>query len=132
MKAVAVFPGKANSAHLAALDKPSLDSIPNGRGVLVRVLRVVGVLLEPFTVVQKGITQAYEIQRRLRVWRPRKAAVMGAGTIGLLATLSLRLRGIEVTSFSLQPKPNRRASLLEALGARYISTKEMPILNSGK
>src|SRR5438270_1104217 len=40
MKAVAVFPGKANSAHLAALDKPSLDSIPNGRGVLVRVLRV--------------------------------------------------------------------------------------------
>src|SRR5207237_562768 len=40
MKAVAVFPGKANSAHLAALDKPSLDSIPNRRGVLVRVLRV--------------------------------------------------------------------------------------------
>src|SRR5207237_10339687 len=60
-----------------------------------RGLRDVGVLLEPFTVVQKGITQAYEIQRRLRVWRPRKAAVMGAGTIGLLATLSLRLRGIE-------------------------------------
>src|SRR6184192_2654327 len=40
MKAVAVFPGKANSAHLAALDKPSLDSVPDGRGVLVRVLRV--------------------------------------------------------------------------------------------
>src|SRR6184192_3896760 len=40
MKAVAVFPGKANSAHLAALDKPSLDSVPDGRGVLVEVLRV--------------------------------------------------------------------------------------------
>ena len=42
-------------------------------------LREVGVLLEPTTVVEKGIAQAYEIQRRLRVWRPRKAAVMGAG-----------------------------------------------------
>src|SRR5947209_13338578 len=97
-----------------------------------RRLRDVGVLLEPFAVVQKGITQAYEIQRRLRVWHPRKAAVMGAGTIGLLATLSLRLRGIEVTTFSRQPKPNRPALLLEALGARYISTKETPILDGGK
>ncbi len=42
-------------------------------------LREVGVLLEPLTVVEKGIAQAYEIQRRLRVWRPRRAAVMGVG-----------------------------------------------------
>src|ERR1041385_2978272 len=40
MKAVAVTPGKANSAHLAMLEKPSVDSIPGGRGVLVKVLRV--------------------------------------------------------------------------------------------
>ena len=40
MKAIAVFPGKANSVHLADLPKPSLDDIPNGRGVLVKVLRV--------------------------------------------------------------------------------------------
>src|SRR3954452_18391855 len=50
-------------------------------------LKHVGVLLEPTTVVEKGIHQAYEIQRRLKVWRPRKAAVTGAGTIGLLATM---------------------------------------------
>src|SRR5258707_9556781 len=60
-----------------------------------RGLKEVGVLLEPATVVEKGITQAYEIQRRLRVWRPRRAAVMGAGTIGILATLALRLRGLD-------------------------------------
>src|ERR671922_2842856 len=40
MKAIAVFPGKPNSAHLAELAKPSVADIPNGRGVLVKVLRV--------------------------------------------------------------------------------------------
>ena len=52
-----------------------------------------GVLLEPLSVAEKGLHQAIEIQRRLRVWQPRCAAAMGAGTIGLLATLVLRLRG---------------------------------------
>jgi len=235
MKAISVIPGKAGSVHLAELDKPSLDQIPEGRGVLVKVLHVgvdgtdkeinaaeygsappgyeflvlghesfgqveavgpnvtgvqpgdyvvatvrrpgnsiydligtndmttddlyyerginllhgylteyyvddaeyvvkvpqglkhVGVLLEPFTVVEKGIHQAYEIQRRLKVWRPRRAAVMGAGTIGLLATLALRLRGIEVTTFARNPKPNLNASLIEQLGARYLITQEVPI-----
>src|SRR5215475_2458960 len=216
MKAISVIPGRPNSVHLADLKQPSLDEVPNGRGVLVKVLRVgvdgtdkeinaaeygaappgfeylvighegfgqveavgsnvtelkpgdyvvatvrrpghsiydligtndmttddvyyerginllhgylaesyvddaeymvkiprglknVGVLLEPFSVVQKGITQAYEAQRRLRVWRPRKAAVMGAGTIGLLAALALKLRGLEVTVFARQPQKNLR------------------------
>ena len=40
MKAVAVFPGKPNSMHLEQVDKPTLDAVPNGRGVLVKVLRV--------------------------------------------------------------------------------------------
>src|SRR5260221_14119939 len=213
MKAISVFRGKPNSVHVADLPKPSLDQVPNGRGVLVKVLRVgvdgtdkeinaaeygappagfeflvighegfgqveavgpnvtevrpgdyvvatvrrpgtsiydligtndmttddtyferginlrhgymsqyyvddaefivkipqglkeVGVLLEPTTVVEKGIAQAYEIQRRLRVWRPKKAAVMGAGTIGLLATMALRLRGLDVTVFGRTKKP---------------------------
>src|SRR5438132_6304049 len=40
MKAIAVFPGKPDSVHLAELDKPSVDEIAGGRGVLVKVLRV--------------------------------------------------------------------------------------------
>ena len=40
MKAVAVFPGKTNTVHLADLAQPSVREIPNGRGVLVKVLRV--------------------------------------------------------------------------------------------
>src|SRR6516164_10110605 len=73
-------------------DPEYIVKIPQG-------LKDVAVLLEPMTVVQKGIVQAYEIQRRLKVWRPRTAAVMGAGTIGLLATLVLRLRGLQVDTF---------------------------------
>jgi hypothetical protein len=38
MKATAVRPGQKNSVHLADLPVPSLDEIPNGRGVLVRLL----------------------------------------------------------------------------------------------
>src|SRR6476660_6182658 len=40
MKAIAVIPGRPNSVHLASLAKPSVAEIPNGRGVLVKVLRV--------------------------------------------------------------------------------------------
>jgi threonine dehydrogenase-like Zn-dependent dehydrogenase len=95
-------------------------------------LKEVGVLLEPTTVVEKGIAQAYEIQRRLRVWRPQRAAVMGAGTVGLLATLVLRLRGLEVTTFGLTRKPYLNSDLLEALGACYASTQDVPILEEAE
>jgi glucose 1-dehydrogenase len=240
MRAIAVVPGRANSMHLTSLAKPRLEDVPDGRGVLVKVLRVgvdgtdkeinaaeygaappgfdvlvtghesfgrveavgpavtelrpgdyvvatvrrpgsslydrigtydmttddtyferginlrhgylteyyvddpeyivkvpdglkdVGVLLEPLTVVEKGIAQAYEIQRRLRVWRPRRAAVMGAGTIGLLATLVLRLRGLEVTTFGQQPRPYLNSDLIETLGARYQTTADVPIREAGR
>lgn len=240
MKAIAVFPGKPNSVHLAELPMPNVREIPNGRGVLVRVLRVgvdgtdkeinaaeygaapegydfltighegfgqveavgpnvsevkpgdyvvatvrrpgksiydligtndmttddtyferginlrhgflteyyvddaeflvkipqglkeVGVLLEPMTVVEKGIHQAYEIQRRLKVWRPKKAAVMGAGTIGLLAALVLRLRGLDVTVFGKTPKPYLNSDLLESIGARYETTDNLTVLEGAK
>ena len=94
-------------------------------------LRHVGVLLEPLTVVEKGIAQAFEIQRRLHVWRPRKAAVMGAGTVGLLATLVLRLQGIEVTTFGRTPAPYLNSTLIEALGARYATTVDVPVRDAG-
>jgi threonine dehydrogenase-like Zn-dependent dehydrogenase len=40
MKAIAVIPGNSNSVHLVDLPRPSLDDISDGRGVLVKVLRV--------------------------------------------------------------------------------------------
>jgi glucose 1-dehydrogenase len=97
---------------------------------LIRIpssLAGVGVLLEPTSIVEKGVHQAYEIQRRLRVWDPRRAAVLGAGTIGLLATMALRNRGLEVTTFGLDPAPYLNSDLVESLGARYVSTRDRTI-----
>jgi threonine dehydrogenase-like Zn-dependent dehydrogenase len=93
-------------------------------------LRDVGVLLEPTTVVEKGIGQAYEIQRRVRVWQPKRAAVLGAGTIGLLATTVLRLRGLDVTVFGREHRPYLNSDLAEALGARYVSTQETSLVDA--
>jgi glucose 1-dehydrogenase len=240
MKAVAVFPGKPNSIHLADLPEPEVDDILDGRGVLVEVLRVgvdgtdkeindaeygdapegynflvighesfgrvlevgpnvrgpepgdyvvatvrrpgtsiydligtydtttdetyyerginllhgylteryvddpeylvrvpaalkdIGVLLEPTSIAEKGIEQAYEIQRRLKVWRPQRAAVVGAGTLGLLATLILRLRGLEVTTLARTEPPTLNSELVEALGARYVSTRRKPLKEAAR
>ena len=91
---------------------------------LPATLREVGVLLEPTTVAQKGMNQAYEIQRRLKVWHPRRAAVVGAGTIGLLATLGMRLRGVEVTCYSRRLPPYLNSELMTELGAHYVSSQQ--------
>jgi threonine dehydrogenase-like Zn-dependent dehydrogenase len=240
MKAIAVIPGKANSIHLRDAPRPKVSDVPNGRGVLVKLLRVgvdgtdkeinaaeygapppgddyliighesfgiveavgpkvtefqpgdyavatvrrpghslydqigtydmttddvyyerginlrhgflteyyvdapeyivkvpqglktVGVLLEPTSVIEKGIAQAYEIQRRLRVWHPRRGAVLGAGTIGLLATLALRIRGLEVCTFGLQRPPYLNSDLLGEIGACYHSTKDTTLMEEAK
>src|ERR1051325_11680452 len=87
-------------------------------------LRDVGVLLEPTTVAEKGINHAYEIQRRLKIWQPRKALILGSGTIGLLMALAARLRGLELTVASLPRPPYRNSELVEELGGVYASTQD--------
>jgi threonine dehydrogenase-like Zn-dependent dehydrogenase len=79
--------------------------------------------MEPTSVAEKAIGQAFEIQRRLRVWRPRKAAVLGTGTLGLLASMILKLRGLDVVAFGLNPARHKNSELLEEIGVRYVSTK---------
>jgi threonine dehydrogenase-like Zn-dependent dehydrogenase len=93
-------------------------------------LKEVGVLMEPMSVAQKAIEQAYRIQQRLRVWKPKRAAVLGAGTLGLLATLVLRLRGLEVITFGNTMPPFLNSGLIEELGARYGSTKETSLTDA--
>jgi threonine dehydrogenase-like Zn-dependent dehydrogenase len=91
---------------------------------LPATLAEVGVLLEPTTVAEKGVNHAYEIQRRLKVWEPRSACILGSGTVGLLTALIARLRGLELTVYSLPRKPNRNAELIEQLGGVYVSSQD--------
>lgn len=97
---------------------------------IVRVpknLRHLGVLAEPASVCAKAIEQAYLAQQRLQVWRPQRAFVLGSGQIGLLATMMLRLRGLEVYTVATRPGPHRKSEIVEAYGARYVSTRETPL-----
>lgn len=108
------------------VDEPEyLVKVPRG-------LKEYGVLLEPTSVIEKGIAQAYEIQRRLRVWHPKRAAVLGAGTIGLLATMSLRLRGLQVHTFGKTRPPYLNSDLITDMGACYHSVDSINLLQASE
>ena len=47
--------------------------------------------------------------------------------IGLLATLVLRLRGLDVVTLALQEPPFLNSDLVEAIDARYVSTRSMSL-----
>ena len=90
-------------------------------------LRHLGVLSEPASVCAKAIEQAYLAQQRLQVWRPQRAFVLGSGQIGILASMMLRLRGLEVYTLARGKAPNRKSEIIEAYGANYISTQQTPV-----
>ena len=84
-----------------------------------RSLGLLGVLLEPTTVVAKAWEQVGRVGQR-SFWEPRTALVTGAGPIGLLAAMVGRQRGLDVHVLSREtsgPKPD----LVRAIGATYHS-----------
>jgi threonine dehydrogenase-like Zn-dependent dehydrogenase len=87
-------------------------------------LEDVAILTEPLSCITKSLRQAEQVQARLDLWEPKRALVTGAGTIGLLATLALRLRGLEVTTFGRRPAPYRNCELIERIGASYVSAAD--------
>lgn len=87
----------------------------------------VGVLLEPLTIVEKGVWQTYTIQTARMKWEPSKALVLGSGAVGLLATAILRLRGLAVDTVARRPPDSPKARLVSSLGATYVDSKERPI-----
>lgn len=82
-------------------------------------LRTVAVLTEPLTIVEKAVMEAYEIQRRLP-WQPARGLVTGAGPVGLLAALVLRLRDLEVFVLDREPATSLKARLVARAGAHYL------------
>lgn len=97
-----------------------------------RNLKHLGVLAEPASVCAKAIEQAYLAQQRLQVWNPKRAFVLGAGQIGLLATMMLRLRGVEVHTLATKPGPHLKSEIVKAYGATYVSTKQTSLADLAK
>jgi len=81
-------------------------------------LGLLGVLMEPTSVVAKGWDHAERIGRRSQSWHAGELLVTGAGPIGLLAALMGMQRGLDVHVFDRNatgPKPD----LVRRLGATY-------------
>jgi threonine dehydrogenase-like Zn-dependent dehydrogenase len=80
-------------------------------------LGILGVLLEPMTVITKALEQVLMVGQRA-YWEPKTALVTGAGPIGLLAALRLSVRNLQVHVLDRAetgPKPD----LVRDLGASY-------------
>ena len=82
----------------------------------------VAVLLEPLSIVEKVVEQMNRIQERL-VWQPERAVVLGAGPVGLLAGMLLRLKGIDVHFYDTTER-GIKSDLAECIGANYIWARE--------
>ena len=89
-------------------------------------LKKTAVLLEPLSFVEKTISQIFQIQKRL-MWKPKRAFVLGAGPLGLLVSILLRLRGIEVYCMATQPKNSLKASINQSIGGSYFNANENPL-----
>jgi threonine dehydrogenase-like Zn-dependent dehydrogenase len=80
-------------------------------------LGLLGVLLEPSTVVAKALEQVGLIGRR-SFWEPRTALITGAGPIGLLAALFCKIYGLDVHVLD-RAEGGLKADLVRELGATY-------------
>lgn len=94
-------------------------------------IREVAVLVEPLTIAEKALIQARQIQQRLP-WREKTALVLGAGPVGLLGAMTLKLHGFEVTVYSKDKEPNPAADIVKAIGGTYISALEKTIEEMAK
>jgi threonine dehydrogenase-like Zn-dependent dehydrogenase len=82
-------------------------------------LGLLGVLLEPTTVVTKAWEQVRAVGQRA-FWEPRTVLVTGAGPIGLLAALVGQQHGLEVHVLD-RVDSGAKPDLVRSLGATYHS-----------
>ncbi len=82
----------------------------------------IGVLLEPLSVVEKAIRQTFKIQERLP-WKIDNAIVLGAGAIGLLAAMLLRLKGINTYVLDRSEPGELKSQLIARFGAQHRSVR---------
>ncbi len=100
-------------------------------------LRDVAVLVEPLTIAEKAIARVQQMQMHFpwlaqsattaNFGRGQRAVVLGAGPIGLLGMMLLVSAGFETTVYSRGQAPNLKSSLVEAVGARYVSSEVVEV-----
>jgi glucose 1-dehydrogenase len=88
-------------------------------------LGILGVLLEPTTVITKALEQVLAVGQR-SFWEPKTVLVTGAGPIGLLAAAVARLPGTEVHVLD-RVETGLKPELVRALGATYHSGSVLDI-----
>lgn len=95
-------------------------------------LRDVAVLTQPLSVAEAALRQVEDLQSRLpwaeedgSAGRPasRVAVVIGAGPVGLLAALALRVRGYDTVIHSREPR-GKKSALVESFGVGWSSGRE--------
>ena len=91
--------------------------------VVPQELRDIAVLTEPLTIAEKALRQVDSVQQRLP-WSGRRAIVLGAGPVGLLGAMALRVRGFDTWVYSREPQADPRVRIVEAMGATYVSSTE--------
>jgi threonine dehydrogenase-like Zn-dependent dehydrogenase len=105
-------------------------------------LRQIGVLLEPLSVVEKALQQAFAAQSRVpgrpvadfdpwragpSSWRAERVLVLGAGPIGILSALALRLAGVEDVTIVERTNRPKKAALIARGGVIYRPTGGGPL-----
>ncbi|OGT26119.1 MAG: hypothetical protein A3I77_01885 [Gammaproteobacteria bacterium RIFCSPLOWO2_02_FULL_42_14] len=101
-----------------------------------QTLRNIAVLTEPLTIAEKAVREIFHIQMRLpwgcsRISKDNtptyntahRALVLGAGPVGLLATLVLCNQKFDTFVYSREPNTDMRAKIVTALGATYFSAQ---------
>jgi threonine dehydrogenase-like Zn-dependent dehydrogenase len=119
-----------------ALDGYQTEYVVDREQYVVRVapeLEAVGVLAEPFSVAEKAISEAVHLQltrlpdsaTSLDWLSGKRCLVAGLGPIGLLAALSLRLRGGEVWGLDVVDPGTPRPRWLGVIGGHYLDGREI-------
>ena len=105
-------------------------------------LRDVGVLVEPLTIAEKSLEQLKMVQQRLP-WgcagapnvidgHPCHAVVLGAGPVGLLGAMALRVSGFEVTIYSRSNTGAQKNEIADAIGAHYVAAETTSVEDLAK
>lgn len=133
------YTGKYTERGIKGLHGFEAEYVVDEEQYLVKVpesIRSIGVLAEPMSVAEKAIDEALSIQTsRLPEsvkgqWIPgKKALVAGMGAIGLLAAISLRLRGAEVIGVDIVDENTKRPTILKRIGGIYVDSRKTDIRN---